>query len=79
VKRELGAEVEFIQRSVYGTRRFEVAKRLADLARHYGLRVTVFQATEIDVLNNDLPTCYHGESTAPKTFAEEFRCPKLTR
>jgi hypothetical protein len=47
MKREFGDKVEFLQRSVYGTGDFEVAKRLASLARRYGLKVRVFLVAEV--------------------------------
>jgi len=47
MKREFGSEVRFIQRSVYGARTFEIARRLADSAKHYGLKVMIFRAVEI--------------------------------
>jgi len=47
MKSEFEGEVRFIQRSVYGARTFEVARRLAEVAGRYGLKVVVFRATEI--------------------------------
>ena len=47
MKRELGDEVRFIQRSVYGAKTIETARRLAESARRYGLKVAIFRATEI--------------------------------
>jgi len=40
--RELGGEVRFIQRSVYGVRTQKIALRLAELAGRYGLKVAIF-------------------------------------
>ena len=47
LKREFRSEVRFIQRSVYGTRTFEIARRLAGSAKRYGLKVVMFRAAEI--------------------------------
>jgi len=43
----MGVEVKLIQRSVYGVKTIESAKRLAELARRYRFKVGVFLATEI--------------------------------
>jgi hypothetical protein len=38
--------VRFVQRSVYGTRTFEIAQRLAESAKRYGLKTVIFRAVE---------------------------------
>jgi len=48
MKREFRGEVRFIQRSVYGARTFEIARRLAESAKRYGLKVVIFRAVKID-------------------------------
>lgn len=48
---ELGDEMRFIQRSVYGAKTLESAQRLAELARHYRLKVAIFRAIEIPIQN----------------------------
>ncbi len=47
MKREFGGEVRFIQRSVYGARTFEIAQRLAESTKRYGLKTAIFRAVEI--------------------------------
>lgn len=49
MRRELGDEMRFIQRSVYGARILESAQRLAELARYY--KVAIFRAIEIPIQN----------------------------
>jgi hypothetical protein len=47
--RELEGGLRFIQRSVYGVEDLKSARKLADLARRYGLRVLIFRAEEIPI------------------------------
>jgi hypothetical protein len=47
MKMEFGGQVRFIQRSVYGARTFEIAQRLAESAKRYGLKTVIFRAAEI--------------------------------
>jgi hypothetical protein len=51
MKDEFGGDVRFIQRSVYGAKTIETARRLAELAGRYGLKVAIFRATEISTSN----------------------------
>jgi hypothetical protein len=48
---EFGNEVRFIQRSVYGVKTIDCAQRLAELAKHYRLKVAIFMAEEIPFQN----------------------------
>lgn len=47
MKTDFGDDVKFIQRSVYGLKTIATARRLAESARRYGLKVAIFRATEI--------------------------------
>jgi hypothetical protein len=47
MKMELENDMKFIQRSVYGTKTIESARRLAELAKRYGLKVMIFRAEKI--------------------------------
>ncbi len=47
IRKKFGDEVRFIQRSVYGTDKLENAKKLAELAKHYGFDVLVFRVFEV--------------------------------
>jgi len=47
IREELGSEVRFIQRSVYGVKTLRNARRLAELATGYGLKVAIFLAMQI--------------------------------
>lgn len=48
LKNEFGGDVRFIQRSVYGVKTLEIAKKLAGLAEHYGFKVNLFSVVEIE-------------------------------
>jgi hypothetical protein len=52
MKTELGDDVKSIQRSVYRVKTIETARRLAESARRYGLKVAIFLATEIPTSNS---------------------------
>ncbi|GEM_PF-3616127 len=47
MKTEFGGDVRFIQRSVYGARNFGIARRLAELAKRYGLKVVIFRLLKL--------------------------------
>lgn len=46
IRKNFEDEVKFIQLSAYGTKTFESAGKLAELAEHYGLHVLIFRVTE---------------------------------
>jgi hypothetical protein len=47
MKTEFGGQVRFIQRSVCWARTFEIAQRLTESAKRYGLKTAIFWTAEI--------------------------------